>query len=262
MNPATPNSLRGISRSAACAVFAALAFQPSPTHGQTSAEPPVEPGEIARVTVQTGDHRTTFIEVVSENGIKSTAPARPADPSAPCAAESVKELRRAAKDFRMLSLQATVYPMGASFTTLLRGQTAEGQEWQAISNADFRLLTQLGQFETATAVYAWFPFVDVGDETDPNRPTIGPANAVAEAGYRITHGAPESTTIEALNHLHAYYEAHHTELAADFAHREAETVRLAAEAARLAEEERAHPRPKPDRVIRFSTSESNLSAQP
>jgi hypothetical protein len=104
--------------------------------------------------------------------------------------------------------------------------------------------------------------VDVGDETDPNRPTIGPATAAVEAGYRVTQGAPESTTIEALNHLHAYYEAHHTELAADFTRREAETFRLAAEAARLAEEERTHPQPKPDRVIRFSTSDSNLSAQP
>lgn len=262
MKSSTTADSRRTSRSASRVVVAALTLPISTLFAQIVDEPPVEPGEIGRVTVQTGDHRTTFIEVVSETGIKATPPTRSSAQPVPSAAESVEALQQAAKDFRMLSLQATVFPNAAGCTTLLHGQTAEGSEWQAVSSADFRLLTQLGQFETATAVYAWFPFVDVGDVTDPKRPMNESVTSHAGAGYRVTQGVLDTTTTEALTHLHAYYEAHQTELAADFTRREAENARLAAEAARLAEEERTHPRPKPDRIIRYSTSESNLSDQP
>lgn len=232
--------------------LAVLAFYTPLLRSQVTVVEPVAPDELSRVVIQQADRRITVIEVAADDRPKPVR-AAPAPAPEPSAAESVEALRQAAKDFHTLSLQATIYPVGAASCSLLRGQTADGREWEAVSSADFRLLTQLGQFETATTVYAWFPFVDVGDENDPKRPTHESAAAADGAGYRVTRGAPDSTTIEALDHLHAYHAAHRAELLSEYTQRIADNERREREL-------REHPPKKPDIIIRYANPSFGSSA--
>jgi hypothetical protein len=227
---------------------------------------PVSPGEISRVTVCDGEHQTTFIEVVPTTPVKQHAaqpilPAPPAPPL-PSDAELREELKQAAKSFQSLSLQAIIYPANgiAPLCTVLIWQGESGRKWRAVSNVDFRLLEQIGQFETEDAVYEWFLLVEVAGAGDATRPVVN--LAATPARFRVDASAADLAAapadFEALNHLHRYVDTHREALIAAYA------VALAreAESDRRERELREHPLKKPDTVIRFSTSESLSRTQP
>ena len=227
---------------------------------------PVAPGEISRMTVHDGEHQTTYIEVVPTEPEKRqtaqpTLPTTPA-PAAPTAAELEAERKQALKTFQSLSVKATIHPATsiAPLRTVLTWQGGSGRKWRAVSNVDFRLFDQIGQFETDDTVYDWFIFVEVADVGDATRPVAdlaaAPARFLVDATAVELAAAP--TDFETLNYLHRYMDAHRGDLVAAYA----AALARESENDRREKELREHPPKKPNTVIRFSTSESLPGAQP
>ena len=125
-----------------------------------------------------------------------------------------------------LNVTATVYLTGGRAITELRWRDKSGElSYRAYSNADFRYLRQLSQFETETDVYLWFPFIDAhdlaqwpADEQSPLPPGLEFSSTETEyfVEERAQGLADQETTLVGLDYLHAYYQLHFSALKADY----------------------------------------------
>jgi hypothetical protein len=215
--------------------------------------------EVSRKEVAATDHKITYIRI--------RTPALPKLPPAPepqplTAEEQATSDRMAEKAYVSLDLSATVYLGGKHPVTELRWRDESGEnEYIAYSNADFRYLSHLNQIETATTVYAWFPFLYVyeisnwpADQKPPIPPGLPFESGVAEyfVDSRVAALKAEETTLAGLDNLHAYYQVHAAALKTDHVRREAESE---AREKQL----RDHPPIKPDTVIHFWPVQSRLN---
>lgn len=215
--------------------------------------------EVTRKVVTLTDHKITYVRIRPPNlPLLPPAPApRPLTPEEQAASDL-----RADKANAMLNLTVTVYLGGPQPVSELRWHDEAGElSFRAWSNVDFRYLTQLSQFETATTVYFWFPFVDEVPLANfpANQPSPIPAGLQFEPGvaeYYLEAGIAdlksEEATLAGLDYLHAYFQLHAAELKADYERREAES---AAREKQL----REHPPITPDSVIHFWPVQSRLN---
>lgn len=148
----------------------------------------------------------------------------------------------------ILALEAEVY-LGVSATApaLTRLTWREGEEvYQAWSNADFRLLTQITSEETATHHVLWFPFVTETEASSITYPAplaeLAAQPAAAPVEYLFEGNAARAAQAEPvlsfLDLLHARYALHRDELHADLLRRRAEEI----ERRQAAEAEAARPK--------------------
>lgn len=199
---------------------------------------------LARKVENHGDHTVTFVRVKSVTLPK--APPLPVSP-APTVEEQATAARRANKSYESISITANVY-LGARSVTELSWTDDDGHKYRAVSNIDFRLVTQLADVETEHSVYLWFPFVFPADGE-------APAGDVAEiaakldprrADYIFLGSVDEQKAAvkatELLDYLHAYAQLNDIKLRADLAKREADD--------QAAEEKRKKATP-PSPVITF-----------
>lgn len=197
---------------------------------------------LSRSTVNEGERTITYVRIRPPALPPRPAPA-PVPSVAPSAAELAEWARQEAKPRIMLGVSATVH-LRPPVVTELRWRSA-GREWVAWSNVDFRLLSQLTDWETETAFYFWFPFLsEVGPEDDERPADLGlaPASEQTPAEYVVEGTAAEVAAAEAdlapLDYLHAYHDVNRADLLVAQAAREA----AAAEAERKAA--LALPKPK------------------
>jgi hypothetical protein len=233
--------------------------QQLPENSSTTASNAITPTEVARKVVSAGDHKITYVRIRPPS-LPQLPP--PPEPRPPTAEEQAAAERIAAKPCATLNVSATVYLGGAQPVTELRWHDDTGALFfRAWSNVDFRHLTQLLQFETATTVYAWFPMVDEvalsdwpADQASPIPADLQFEPGVAE--YYIESGvaslASEETTLAGLDYLHAFSQLHAAALKADYEHREADC-------AAREKELREHPPKTPDTVIQFWPVQSRLN---
>lgn len=220
------------------------------------AETPLQLSELSRRVVETPEGRVTYIRVRPP----VLPPAPPPPPvREPSAAELEAELAYAAKDYVYLNVFATVYLDGSRVLSELRVRDEAGRDYfTAWSNVDFRQLTQLHYLESATAVYSWFPFVDVADlriwpegEPRPALPAIKFDPTTPDYVIALAPGqtAPSETdpVLAGLDFLHAYYALNAERLRSDFA--ALEQAQAAFEAAEVAR--RKAPPVRRDTVIHF-----------
>lgn len=208
---------------------------------------------LSRSVVETPSGTVTYLRIRPPALPTRPAPPPPA-PDAPLTPELQAALERAeAKPFVVLAVTATVYTRtdgSAALTELTwRDQTRAYRAW---SGADFRLLRQINDIETATHRFQWFPFIntvalaDLAAEEQPAALALFPAPVAATddapPDYFLEDGAEDAAAAEpaltALDWLHAYYHLRRADLAADLLRRETE----AAEQARRQAEEAAKPR--------------------
>lgn len=236
--------------------FAWAALPVASLRAQLEAPAPVE---LSRSVVTSGDRKVTYIELApipaEEAARNASLAARSAPPvSVPTAAERAEEARLAAKGSRDLALGATVYP-GYPVLTELRWK-AEGIEWRALSTADFRLLTDLGGFETDAGYYNYFVFLLTAPADDADRPRMPSLEAGGQAQFVVY--ADEATiaahpgAFDGIAWLHRHYDAHRGELAARHAQREAEAAARALVVA---------PPKKKESVVRYRFVESTAATR-
>ncbi len=203
---------------------------------------------LSRSTVTEGERTITYVRIRPPALPPRPVPA-PAPAGEPSAADLAEWARLEAKPRITLAISATVH-LRPPVVTELRWRSA-GREWVAWSNVDFRLLSQLADWETEAAVYNWFAFMsEVGPEDDERPAELGlaPASEQTPAEYVVEGTPAEVAAAEAeltpLDYLHAFHDVNRAELLAAQAAREA----AAAEAARQAA--LAPPKPK-DQTIYF-----------
>lgn len=212
---------------------------------------------LSRSTVAEGERTITYVRIRPP-----ALPPRPAPvpvPSAkPTAADLAEWARLEAKPRLMLGVSATVH-LRPPVVTELRWRSAS-REWVAWSNVDFRLLSQLTDFETEAAFYNWFPFMsEVGPEDDERPADLGlaPASAQTPAEYVVEGTAAEVAAAEPdlapLDYLHAYHDVNRSELLA------AQAARAAAAAEAARQSALAAPKPK-DQTIYFWKIEKPAAA--
>lgn len=173
----------------------------------------------------------------------------PSPPPAPAPAEpAASALEAPGKPQLILALEAEVYlglsPTAPALTRLTWRH--DDQTYQAWSNADFRLLTQISSEETATHHVLWFPFVSETDAPPaPPPPALAelaaqPATAPIEYLFAgdAARAAQTEPVLAFLDQLHARYALHRDELHADLLRRRAEDAELR----RAAAEEAARPK--------------------
>ena len=220
---------------------------------------PCEVTEVARKIVTLKDHTVTYIRI--------RPPSLPQLPPAPAprpltAEEQANSDRMAEKAYAMLDLTVTVYLGGPHPVSELRWRDETGDlSFRAWSNVDFRYLTRLSQFETATTVYAWFPFVDEVALSDfpadqpppiPSGLQFEPGTAEYFVDSQLAGLKSEEATLEGLDYLHAFSQLHAAELKADYERREAEYTAHEKEL-------RENPPKTPDSVIHFWPVQSRLN---
>lgn len=209
--------------------------------------------QLGRKVVNLGTHKVTYIRI--------TPPRLPATPVAPPASvvrstpEQISaDEARAAKTYAQLSVSVTVYPATADTPTVADlSWWHEGKRYQAWSNVDFRLLTQMREIETATHIFSWFPFVGEGSvEQLPGSSRPAGFSLFTKADtfpqYYFEGGdddmAAVADTLAGLDYVHAYYQLHRERLAAEMAQRVTDA------AARKAESAKNPPKPV-DTTIHF-----------
>jgi hypothetical protein len=208
---------------------------------------------LARKVVDMGTHKVTYIRITPPQ-----LPAVPQPPPPPVTQPTPEQLAaeeaRAAKTYEQLMVSVTVYP--ATATTPLVADLNwwhEGKRYQAWSNVDFRLLTQISQVETETHIFAWFPMVGEGSVEEipaEQRPAgLSLFTAADTAPLYYVEGTEEDMaavagTLAGLDYFHAYYQLHKPRLAEEYA----QLMALIAE--RQAELEKNPPKPV-DTTIHF-----------
>lgn len=207
--------------------------------------------EVGRKVVALGDHTVTLIRVRPPALPKAPPPPEPRQPTE--AEQAIADLR-AKKGYVMLSVSATVYLGGKTPVTELRWRDDAGEtEYVAYSNADFRYLSQVGQFETETAIYEWFPFIsecDVSELPAGQKPPVPPDLSfepeVTEyfLDARAKDAKDQEPILSGLDHLCAYYQINYSALKSGYEKREAENEAREREL-------REHPPVKPDTVMRY-----------
>lgn len=160
----------------------------------------------------------------------------------------------ASKPYENLAISVTVY------VSATPGQTVselvwwhDGRWFRAWSNADFRLLAQLSQLETADRVFGWFPFIGEIDVAALSPEELPAGRFLFDGSDPLPHYFVEgplteaettSVTMDGLDHLHAYYQLHREPLTEAHA-------RLVAHNAALAAERELNPPQPQDTVIHF-----------
>ncbi len=202
---------------------------------------PVAVTELVRKTVNLGTHKVTYIRITPPQ-----LPTIPQPPPAPVTQPTPEQIAedegRAAKTYEQLSVSVTVY-RGTSDTPTVSDLNwwHEGKRYQAWSNVDFRLLSQVTQLETATHVFAWFPFIGEGSvaelPTDQRPAGLSLFTKADTTSHYFVEGTEEDLeavagTLAGLDYFHAYYQINRENLAADYAQRMAEAEARAAELAK------------------------------
>lgn len=181
---------------------------------------------LGRSTVKLPDRTVTYIRI-RPPALPAPLPAPRPAPAEPTAEELATEARLAAKEHKMLSLNALTYAGNPFVTELSWTRASDGRRFVAYSNVPFIHLTQLSQIETATTVYQWFPFVS---EADPGTLPAGVREALASGGAEPQYlfegdendATAEESTLQALDFLHAHFELNKDALIAATAQRQAE----------------------------------------
>ena len=225
---------------------------PPLTAAEPLAGPPVTPEEISRTTTRAGEDTVTIIEIARETSKPGPAapPPLPPTPSAPSAAELAEEARREAKLHENFSVGGTIY-VGTPTLTELRW-THSGREWRAVSNVDFRLLSDFAEFETERAFYQWFFMHSDSTTDDPSAPR-GHDLPSDHSRYLVLDAtaadvAAHPAAFDLLNFLHTYVDANRAKLAVALAERQ----RMAA----AAELKAAQPKPPRHLIIRYASPEA------
>ncbi|MBI2512514.1 MAG: hypothetical protein HYV96_11075 [Opitutae bacterium] len=198
---------------------------------------------LARKVEKHGDHTVTLVRVKPPILPKTPAPAPQPEPTAE---EQAIAVRRAGKSYESIALTADVY-VGTHTVTELSWME-EGVTYRALSNVDFRLLTQLADVETKDSVYLWFPFVCAAEGEMPDG--IGTDDLKKlnpnHADYVFLGSAKEQKSaakgLDLLDYMHAYAQLNREKLKGDLAKREADE---------LAAEEKRKNSPPPSPVITF-----------
>lgn len=239
-SPSLRRALRALRGPAAALALAAPAFAADAT--PASPQPAVIPGEIGRTVIDQGDHRTIIIEMVPGAPVPPPPPAPP-EPVQPPAVLRADPADLENKPSHALFWSISVYPGPCS---VIEGTTADHRPWRAVSNIDFRLFRQVTSFATARAAYDWFPAIADGEADAPERQTLAAAGLEnGPAAYRLDPAGRSAEVIDALDYLHAFYDANHAALLA-------ETARIQAENDRRERELREHPPRKADNIVRVS----------
>ncbi len=209
--------------------------------------------ELSRKVVHLGTHKITYIRITPPQ--LPRMPVAPVVPARePTAEELAAEEAYAAKIYEHLGLTCMVYVGTPTVTELTWWH--EGKRHRAWSNADFRLLTQLGHLETETHVFSWFSFVSeavVADIPVAERPAeftlFSASDTAPEYYFEGTEADMIATanTLLSLDYMHAYYELHREQLATEHAQRMQDAALHEARGAELAKNS---PK-RPDTVIRF-----------
>jgi hypothetical protein len=197
----------------------------------TGAGEPNEPAVLSEKTVRSGGRNITFRLIEARTGA-----ARPAK-DVPIQVTPLPESpgQGTSQEHVSTVITATVYGNGLTHFSW----SQDGKEYQAISNADFRLLPGALNFEAEDVAYFMTPLVSVTQDA----PSWLPDPAQFEEG-RSTYlllGEPEmQPELGGIDALHVYYDDHKEQLIAD------ETARDAAAA-----NPPPPPAPKPDSVITY-----------
>ena len=164
--------------------------------------------------------------------------------------EADRQRERDKKEHYFLSISATVF---AHQITELRWQCEGGEQVHAYSNLDFTHLAGIGSFETADAVYSLV--MAVGDESSQGEVKAQRMKALPRldqfpkgyTSYLLDAKADTSEAqkaCEAMDALHAYYDANREQLTQ--AHQQRETARAIRE-----RWHKEHPPVPKDTVIHF-----------
>ncbi len=247
----TQHATRPVSAAILTAFLSALTA-PLIIAAEPIAGPPVTPDEISRANTRAGKDTVTFIEVARapSDPVPAIPSPAPSAPTAPSAAGLVERARQAAKPHENFKIGGIIY-LGNPTLTELRW-THSGREWRAVSNVDFRLLSNFSEFETARAVYRWFFMYSESTIDAPSAPRGHdlPADRsrylVLDASAADLEGNPAA--FDLLDFLHAYVDANREKLVESLAARQ----RLDA----VAKLKAAQPEPPRHLIIRYASPEA------
>jgi hypothetical protein len=198
-----------------------LALIVSAQVGTQSARPKYE--ELSRKVENHGDHTVTFVLVKPTKLPPAPSPAAPREPTVE---EKTAAERRANKAYETVTISATVY-VGSRTVTVLSWQDDLGGTNRALSNVDFRLLTQLADIETKDTVYSWVSFIGAVDGEPPDSVSAADLKKLSlkQSDYLLLGSAKDrhaaAKGLELLDHLHAYAQLNEEKLKRDFVLREA-----------------------------------------
>ena len=189
---------------------------------------------VARRTAVLADRTVVYLCIRPPRLPAAVPPAAP--PTETPGAEALQaEALRAAKTQVDLGLSAVVYA-GSPAVTELSWTRPDGHVCRAYSNVDFTHLADLAELETETTLYHWVPLITEGDPAAlPGDVRAALAEAGAAAHYLFegdeAEAQAEAATLQGIDHLHAYFQLHQTELLAATARRQAEAAEQARRAA-------------------------------
>jgi hypothetical protein len=201
--------------------FLSLASIVSAQVGTEAVRPKYE--ELYRKVENRGDHTVTFVLVKPTKLPLAPSPAAPREPTVE---EKTAAERRANKAYESITISATVY-VGSRTVTVLSWKDDLGVTYRALSNVDFRLLTQLADIETNDTVYSWISFIGAMDGEPPDSVSAADLRKLSlkQSDYLFL-GSPKEQHAAAkglglLDHLHAYFQINEEKLKRDFVLREA-----------------------------------------
>lgn len=203
---------------------------------------------LARKEIKLNDHTVTYVRVRPPLNLPKPPPAPPTRELSSEERSRLDALE--AKVYVILDVSATVY-LTSPVVTEIKLRT-EKREYICYSNADFRNLTQICQFEGENAVYSWVPFIFEVSAGEGQMPA-GLSLSTTESEYVVQ--ATEAEMLEGedafrgLDLIHAFYEVNKAKL---------QTDRLAREAEQLVRERELleHPPKKDNTVIYFWKKEA------
>jgi len=225
-----------------CAFASALLVAPAVAQvSSTGSKPQFD--VLARKVENRGDHTITFVRVKPTTLPKALAPAPQPEPTVE---EQAVAARRANKSYETITITADVYVGTRTVTEL--SWTEGAVTYRALSNVDFRLLTQLTDIETRDTVYPWFLFVSAAEGEMPERLREDDLRKLnpTDADYILLGAVKEQNAVvkglDLLDYVHAYAQLNEAELKSDVAKREADE---------LAAEEKRQKTPPVSPVITF-----------
>lgn len=219
-----------------------LIANPLAAEAATDSTPiPAPVTELTRKVVDLGTHKVTYIRITPPQ-----LPVIPQPPPPPVVQPTPEQIAaeeaRAAKTYEHLSVSVTVYVGSGNIPTVSDlNWWHEGKRYQAWSNVDFRLLSQVNHLETPTHIFGWYPFTGQGSVEEipaEQRPAGFSLFTTADTTpHYFVEGTEEDLeavagTLAGLDYFHAYYQLHREKLASEYAKRMAEAEAHAAELAK------------------------------
>ncbi|MCF7790348.1 MAG: hypothetical protein K9N47_29785 [Prosthecobacter sp.] len=223
---------------------------------------PITAQEVATASVQpvfrvlsesTVKHRDgssiTFRQVAPPVVTPLPPPAPPAADPVLTAAEEAALSQLSRKEFKVLSISASVHANGF---TVLRWTCGESRRLQAVSNVDFRCLTGLGNLASEQADYCLILSAGPDEQAMTDAEALAaqslPVNGIASCALlsgSTPAGPADESALDAMESLLEYFDTHREELIQRQAQREQE--RAARELAAL------HAQPPPPRhsIVHF-----------